>query len=335
MNPRSAPIPRHYFFTLEDGTWVVQRGMDRVQELLTGAERTYSSLDISFEIEDLELELLKAQGVIDRYDDSFVWLHEDPQNEIVVPTSTLQKTLGVAVYYFVQTGLDVSQLELVQEHLDEIGLADRYRASERQNNVIIIHAHDEPFSRLGSAEDAETLVMPALTNLGAKLKVEAVRFNAQELPMLVSGRLFGDIPNHPLVRKLEPKIKLQTVICVDHEMETHTTVREVVEVLGQEMVSAFTVHEALALLQDVDPALLLVSLDMPDMHGYKVVAAVRNDPELSRIPILILNTLDTDKDRTLAFNVANAVDFVMKPVYPERIRRKIWRVLNQYTTLMV
>lgn len=89
------------------------------------------------------------------------------------------------------------------------------------------------------------------------------------------------------------------------------------------------------MLQDVDPALLLVSLDMPDMHGYKVVAAVRNDPELSRIPILILNTLDTDKDRTLAFNVANAVDFVMKPVYPERIRRKIWRVLNQYTTLMV
>lgn len=332
MSSRSAPIPRHYFFTLEDGTWVVQRGMDRVQELLTGAERTYSSLDISFEIEDLELELLKAQGIIDRYDDSFIWLHEDPQNEIVVPTSTLQKKLGVAVYYFVQTGLDVTYLEAVQEQLEAIDLADRYRASGRHNYVIIIHAHDEPFSRLGSAEDAQTLVMPALVGLGAELKVESVRFNALELPILLPGRGLNEVDNRPLVRKLEPKIKLQTVICVDHEMETHTTVRAVVEALGQEMMSAFTGQEALSLLQDIDPALLLVSLDMPDMHGYKVVAAVRNDPELSRIPILILNTLDTDKDRILAFNVANAVDFVLKPVYPERIRRKIWRVLNQYTT---
>lgn len=310
----------------------MQRGFDRVQELLTGEERTYSSLDISFEIEDIELELLKAQGIIDRYDESFVWLHEDPQSEIVLTPSTLQRTLGVAVYYYVQTGLEVEILETVQVRLVKIGLEDRYLASERHGKVIIINAYEEPFSRLGHAEDAETLIMPALADLDAHLKVESLRFSTQDLAIPTPPKLRHDSnPFPPLVRKLEPKIKLQTVICVDHEAETHAIVREVVEALGQEMASAYTGKEAIAMLQDVDPSLMLVSLDLPDMHGYKVVSAVRTDPELARIPILILNTLDTDKDRTLAFHVANAVDYVMKPLYPERLRRKIWRILNQYT----
>jgi CheY-like chemotaxis protein len=332
LNTRQTPVPRHYIFSLEDGTWVVQRGVDRVQELLTGREHSYSSLDISFEIEDVELELLKAQGIIEQYDDSFVWLRESPQNEITSPPSTLQRAPGVAVYYYVQTGLPDDRLSLVQDRLEEIGLNHRYQAVELLGKVIIVSADDEPFSQLSFAEDAQTLIAPALQGLSGSLRVESLRYNNHNLPPEWLENPVPELsPFPPLIRKLEPKIQLQTVVCIDSEPETHAILRQATAELGVELASALTGQEALALIQDVDPALILINLALPDMHGYEIVASVRNDPELAHTPIVILSALNTGKDRILAFSVAKAVDYMPKPFTAEEIRRKVWRILNEYT----
>ncbi|WP_425957110.1 response regulator [Xylanimonas sp. McL0601] len=61
------------------------------------------------------------------------------------------------------------------------------------------------------------------------------------------------------------------------------------------------------------PDLVLLDLNLPRMSGREVLAAVKGDPELARIPVVVLTTSDADDDVVASYALhANA--YVTKPV---------------------
>jgi CheY-like chemotaxis protein len=61
------------------------------------------------------------------------------------------------------------------------------------------------------------------------------------------------------------------------------------------------------------PDLVLLDLNLPRVHGKEVLAAMRADPELAGIPVVVLTTSARDADILDAYDLrANA--FVSKPV---------------------
>ncbi len=61
------------------------------------------------------------------------------------------------------------------------------------------------------------------------------------------------------------------------------------------------------------PDLVLLDLNLPRMHGHEVLAAVKNDPVLARIPVIVLTTSDAEDDIIASYSLhANA--YVTKPV---------------------
>lgn len=65
------------------------------------------------------------------------------------------------------------------------------------------------------------------------------------------------------------------------------------------------------------PDLVLLDLNLPRMHGREVLAAVKRDPLLRRIPIVVLTTSMAEEDVLHSYNLhANA--YVTKPVDFER-----------------
>lgn len=61
--------------------------------------------------------------------------------------------------------------------------------------------------------------------------------------------------------------------------------------------------EALAYLQRSDgrrsttnPALILLDLDLPRMHGFDLLSRIKTDPEMEAIPVCILTTSQASKD---------------------------------------
>ncbi|NDJ86865.1 MAG: response regulator [Chloroflexi bacterium] len=325
MGSRTTIVPRSSVFTLEDGTWVVQRSVDRVQELLTGQERSFSSMDISFEISDPELDILVAQSVIHQYDEFFIWL-----DRALTDKSTQDNSVEGLTFYYVSIALEVSQIDLVRARLEEAGLTDRYEAAERNGHIAIMRLHEEPFIRLGHAEDAQTLLMPFMQSLETQLAIEQVSFDSSSLPAIWPEPL-PPSDTLPLIRRSAPEIKAKSVICIDNERRTHQLVSQISEELGAILVSAYTGKDGTTLIQDADPALIVMDLKLPDMHGYEIVAYVRNNPELAHIPIVIVSTLDSEADRALAFTVAEAKDYIVKPLNTNELRRRIWRELNQNT----
>ncbi len=323
MGNRSIPIPRYFMFTLEDSTWVVQRGPDHVQELLTGKERSHSTLDTTYEITDIELELLIAQGIVERYDDAYVWLRELHHTEGFVSPYAMERPLGVAKYYYVEIDRPLEELSAIEDAIKTLGLDDRYRAFARLGKIVVMDENGEPFTGLSAVEDAEILLAPALQKLDIIAHTKSIRFDHQKLKLHEEPNSGGES-----IRKFEPQIKGNIIVCIDDEEITHEIVRDVLKTWGVEVYSAYNGREAISLIEDVDPTLILMDLRLPDMHGYEIVAHVRHSPDLRHIPLIIISAIDSETDRFFAFDIADAEDFVAKPFTGENIRRKVWRVLN-------
>jgi CheY-like chemotaxis protein len=57
---------------------------------------------------------------------------------------------------------------------------------------------------------------------------------------------------------------------------------------GYDVVSARNGAEALSLLSDSRPDLILLDVEMPEMNGFQVLDRLRQDPETARIPVVML-----------------------------------------------
>jgi two-component system, response regulator len=63
----------------------------------------------------------------------------------------------------------------------------------------------------------------------------------------------------------------------------------------------------------VTPALILLDLNMPGIDGRKVLATVKQDPALKKIPIVILTTSSDERDVTHCYELG-ASTYIEKPV---------------------
>jgi len=61
------------------------------------------------------------------------------------------------------------------------------------------------------------------------------------------------------------------------------------------------------------PDLVLLDLMLPDLHGFKVLAAIKNDPVLRRIPAVVFSGSQKREEVAEAYNL-NANSYIAKPV---------------------
>ena len=101
-----------------------------------------------------------------------------------------------------------------------------------------------------------------------------------------------------------------TVLVVDDD----PTVREVIERHltreGFAVVTANGGQEGLRLARELHPAAITLDVMMPDLDGWTVLAAIKGDPELADIPVILVSIVD-EKKRGYALG---ATDYLVKPV---------------------
>jgi CheY-like chemotaxis protein len=81
------------------------------------------------------------------------------------------------------------------------------------------------------------------------------------------------------------------------------------------------------------PDLILLDLNLPRKDGREVLAAIKGDPDLKTIPVVILTTSQAEEDVVRAYNLS-ANCYVTKPVDFEQFTR-IVRAIEQFWLTVV
>jgi hypothetical protein len=77
--------------------------------------------------------------------------------------------------------------------------------------------------------------------------------------------------------------------------------------------------------------LILLDLNMPKMGGLEFLSALRSDPALKSIPVVVLTTSNQDRDRVEAYHF-NVAGYILKPVTFANFT-EVMMMLNRYWSL--
>ncbi len=106
--------------------------------------------------------------------------------------------------------------------------------------------------------------------------------------------------------------KLNHILIVDDVPENVQLVGSMLQRRGYRVSLAEHGEQALSLIEQDPPHLILLDISMPDMDGFDVCNRLKNDPKTRDIPIIFL-TAFSDKGRVIQGFEIGAVDYVTKP----------------------
>jgi twitching motility two-component system response regulator PilG len=85
--------------------------------------------------------------------------------------------------------------------------------------------------------------------------------------------------------------------------------------------------EGLARARQLQPALVVTDVRMPGMDGFELCAAIRADPVLHEIPVVLLTALNDEKSRRKG-QLVGATAFLTKPVSVDELRQTVGTLLR-------
>lgn len=122
---------------------------------------------------------------------------------------------------------------------------------------------------------------------------------------------------------------MKRILIVDDSHTLRRMVRACLEGLEEvEMVEAASGLEALEQMALSSPQLLILDINMPDMHGLDVLRFLRSHERLQHLPVIILTTRGDDMTRQEA-QQAGADVYLTKPFQPEELRQRVKQLLEQ------
>lgn len=103
---------------------------------------------------------------------------------------------------------------------------------------------------------------------------------------------------------------------VDDDADIRDTLGEILTDAGYGVVSARNGVEAIAMLRELQPCLILVDLYMPVMDGFAFCEARRRDAKMAAIPTIVMSAMDRMHERVAELGVDAALE---KPVELQRL----------------
>lgn len=94
------------------------------------------------------------------------------------------------------------------------------------------------------------------------------------------------------------------------------------EAAGHSICVAKNGEEALTMLEGKHPDLLILDSMMPIMSGPEVLSAMKSDPNLENIPVLMLTARDRENDVVSALQ-SGADEYMTKPFIPQELIARI------------
>jgi signal transduction histidine kinase/DNA-binding response OmpR family regulator len=113
----------------------------------------------------------------------------------------------------------------------------------------------------------------------------------------------------------------QCVLIIDDDATARELIAEHLKAESFSVATAAGGLEGLKLAKELRPIAITLDVMMPDLDGWSVLAALRQDPELAEIPVIMVTILDEQR-RAASLGAAG---YLTKPIDRERLRRLVGR----------
>jgi two-component system response regulator RegX3 len=116
-----------------------------------------------------------------------------------------------------------------------------------------------------------------------------------------------------------------TILIIDDDPLSRDSLAATLSVEGFDVVTAADGSEGLTQVMAVQPALILLDMELPDSQG---LAVFRRIATVSRVPVIMVTARDDELDAVLALE-AGAADHITKPPRPRELTARIRAVLRR------
>lgn len=126
-----------------------------------------------------------------------------------------------------------------------------------------------------------------------------------------------------------PVAQEPAILVVDDLLSARRIVVKLLKKFGFANVSeASGGSQALSLIEEHPPSLVICDWQMPDMEGIELLARLRSSPQHAQLPFIMI-TSNVGREQVLAALKAGASDYILKPFNAETLSSKVLAVLNQ------
>jgi two-component system chemotaxis response regulator CheY len=120
------------------------------------------------------------------------------------------------------------------------------------------------------------------------------------------------------------------VLIVDDSNSMRAVIKKIITLSGFKMDQCYEAgngKQALEILSKVWVDIILSDLNMPEMNGLELLAALKGDNLLKEIPVVIVSTEGSDERRKVVLEMG-AKEFIRKPFSPEYVRKILYEVIG-------
>ena len=122
------------------------------------------------------------------------------------------------------------------------------------------------------------------------------------------------------------------IVAIDDDPTVLIFLEQVLKSEGYEIQTTSDGRGALVSMAEVLPDLVILDVDMPDLDGHAVLAAMQEHETLKKVPVIFLTVKDGREDETRGLK-AGVVDYISKEILtPERVDILKFRIHNFFTT---
>ncbi|MBM5460738.1 Hpt domain-containing protein [Pseudomonas sp. P66] len=198
--------------------------------------------------------------------------------------------------------------------------------------VLLVHSHDQQFAiQVDSLAASREIVVKSLGPQFASVQglSGATLLGDGRVVLILDllGQLRGLQLRHAqqassAARILAPQVgqvpkRSLLVMVVDDSVTVRKVTGRLLERHGMNVLTAKDGVDAMALLQEHRPDVLLLDIEMPRMDGFEVATQIRQDPELKDLPIIMITSRTGQKHRDRAMSIG-VNDYLGKP-YQESV----------------
>jgi len=128
-------------------------------------------------------------------------------------------------------------------------------------------------------------------------------------------------------------IKKPRILLIDDDLDFVEATKIVLESKPYEVIVAYDGDDGLRKAKEKNPDLIILDVIMPVKDGFATAAQLKKDPELSKIPVLVLTSFaERGGESTVAVSgglTLETEDYIDKPIRPDELLSRVEKYLKR------